>query len=257
MLHVPGAALPRYNVTPFDEKIFKLMERIAYRRMDSPEDMEQVYRLRYDAYVRAGMISKGEEELNGNGWSDPHDSDPNCFNFGIYHDEVLVGCMRVHVASPANPTMPSNKHASDHISRWLGEGHTLVDCSRFAHLDGLKGDLRLLPFVTVRLTGMAGVHFNAKYLVQVVRKRHAAFYVELNRSEHIEDRDIGFDNGEPFLASVLRGDIPYQRKFCLEARPYLLSTAAEREALFSATPTTGFVKPTARDVVYGGEDSGY
>lgn len=257
MLHVPGAALPRYKVTPFDEKVFRLMERISYRRMASPEDMEQVYRLRYEAYVRAGMISKGDEELDGKGWSDHHDEDPNCYNLGVYHDLKLVGCIRIHVATAERPWMPSAKHAGDYIERWLADGHTLVDCSRFAHVEGLKGDLRLLPFVTTRLTGLAGVHFDARYLVQVVRKRHAAFYIEFNRSEHIEDRDIGFDNGEPFFASILRGDIPMQRKLCLEARPYLLSTAAEREALFSDVPLTGFVRPTARDVVFGGEESGY
>lgn len=257
MLHVPGTAPCRYKVTPFDDKVLGLMERIAYRRMVSPDDMEEVSRIRYDAYVRAGMIRGGREDLDGRGWSDQHDQDPNCYNFGVYHDGAMVGCMRIHVATAARPWMPSVRHAGKHIERWLAEGHTLVDSSRFAHLDGLKGDLRLLPFVTVRLTAMASVHFDASYIVQVVRKRHAGFYVGLCRFEHIEDRMIDLGDGDPFFASVLRGDVARQRRFCVEARPYLMSTRAERESLFSDPPRPGFVKASARQVVYGGEDSGY
>ena len=245
------------TVTKFDERVLLLHDRITYKRMSTPQDMEAVHRLRYDAYVRARMIDKddGGDAAGQRGWSDDYDRDPNCYNMAVYHEDRMLGCIRIHVADRAHQRMPSTKHIPDYISEWLAEGHTLVDCSRFSHVDKLPGYLKLLPFATLRLTCMACVHFDADYSVQVVQKKHAGFYQNQLHSEFLEDRNIGFDNGKPFFASVLRADVRLMRVLAFQERAHLLSLPSEREALFGSKDS-GFVKPTARRVIEDGEESG-
>jgi hypothetical protein len=50
----------------------QLLERIEYRRADSPADKAAIYRLRHDAYMRAGTIEPRPSGL----FHDPLDECP-------------------------------------------------------------------------------------------------------------------------------------------------------------------------------------
>lgn len=250
------AANRRISTTRLDEKILQLLDKVAYRRILPGKEMEKVHRLRYDAYVRARMISEDAECLDGKGFSDEHDEDPNCYNVGIFQDGTLLGCMRLHVAGLGHRAMPSSHHIADLLDPWLDAGQVLVDSSRLAHVESRGGAMRLLPYVSMRLCAMACVHFDADYSVQVVQVKHAGFYEHLICSELLDTRNIAF-TGNPFPVSVLRSHIPSMRKFCYSDRAHLLSTPQERAGLFGPASGQGFVTPSARRVIHEGEESGY
>lgn len=248
----PAASI---NVSRLDERIISLLDRVAYKRIVGGPDMEQVMKLRYDAYIRASLIDAEAAEFEGGVYADLYDSDPNCYNFGVYVDGGLTGCFRLHVADRSRPSMPSASHVPDLAGKWLEEGKVLVDATRFAHVDGLRAGMAMLPYATMRLTALAGVHFNADYNVQVVRPHHAPFYLKATESRLLGDRMI-YLNGIPLEVKVMVADIPYLRGKCYVDKAYFLSSRREREALFGSGHE-GFVRPSVRDVVYGDEDSGY
>lgn len=255
MLHVSELRPETITVTKTDEKVIQLLDRITYRRIRGGPEMDEVHHLRQVAYARAKLL--GDDLLEGTAFgADKYDGDPNCYNIGVYESGRMVGCLRLHAADLRNRSMPSETLVPDLINSWLDSGRVLIDSSRFSHVDGLSGDMRMLPFATLRLCAMASVHFNADYSVQVVHKKHAPFYERLTCSEVVEVRDIVFA-GKPITVSVLLSDIRFMRGFCYSQRAFFLSSRAERAALFGPEATEGFVKPSVRQVVFEEEDSGY
>jgi hypothetical protein len=58
--------------TRFADRVMQLLERIEYRCADSPADKAAIYRLRHDAYMRAGTIEPRPSGL----FHDPLDECP-------------------------------------------------------------------------------------------------------------------------------------------------------------------------------------
>ena len=40
----------------YADRVFRLLERVEYRRADSTEDKRAIFRMRHDAYMRAGTV---------------------------------------------------------------------------------------------------------------------------------------------------------------------------------------------------------
>ena len=65
-----------------------------YRRCDTGEDLEDIYRLRYKAYMRSGMCWARNAAT---AWSTIASTNlPNSYRFGIYIDGQLVSTLRLH-----------------------------------------------------------------------------------------------------------------------------------------------------------------
>jgi hypothetical protein len=75
--------------TIFTDRISGLLARIEYRRADSVEDREAIFRLRYDAYLREGAISPDPSER----FADRYDDAVNSYLFGLYVDDKLASSM--------------------------------------------------------------------------------------------------------------------------------------------------------------------
>jgi hypothetical protein len=66
----------------FVDRVSRLLERVEYRRADSLADKTAIYRLRHDAYMRAGTVEPRASGL----FHDPLDEAPNVWIIGIYID---------------------------------------------------------------------------------------------------------------------------------------------------------------------------
>src|SRR5215469_13722570 len=75
------------------DRIAQLLQRVDYRRADSPGEREAIFRLRYEAYLREGEIGPVPSKR----FTDHVDDEPNTFNFGVYLDGVLAGAIRLSV----------------------------------------------------------------------------------------------------------------------------------------------------------------
>src|ERR1700758_4286524 len=70
-----------------------LFDRIDYRRIETTEDKDQLYAMRYRAYLHGGLIVPSEKQRV----SDRYDDAPNAWTFGIYVDGELCSSLRLHV----------------------------------------------------------------------------------------------------------------------------------------------------------------
>jgi hypothetical protein len=93
-----GFGSRQHNET-FADHMKYLLARVTYRRADSREQQEAIYRLRYKAYLREGAISADSSGT----FSDPYDETDNAYLFGVYIDDQLASSLRLHAASKETP----------------------------------------------------------------------------------------------------------------------------------------------------------
>src|SRR5262245_25513209 len=102
----PAAAAPG---TSLSDRVLGLLERVDYRRADTPEEREAIFKLRYAAYLREDTIPP----TPGERFSDALDASSNAWLFGVYVDDELVSSIRLHVATRHAPDLPALNVFSD------------------------------------------------------------------------------------------------------------------------------------------------
>ena len=80
---------------PFADRVADLLERVDFRRADTDDIREAIFRLRYDAYLTSRAIQPNFERR----FTDPDDELGNAWIFGVYLDGKLVSSIRFHVAT--------------------------------------------------------------------------------------------------------------------------------------------------------------
>jgi N-acyl-L-homoserine lactone synthetase len=154
------------------DRVATLLTLIDCRRADTAEDREAIFRLRYQAYLREGAISR-----NSSGrFSDAYDETPNAYLFGLYIEDELATSIRIHVASAQHPSCLSLKAFPDILQPELDAGKVIIDPTRFVADERLSRIHRGLPYATLRLSMVAAQHFRADLVLAAVRVEHQAFY---------------------------------------------------------------------------------
>jgi hypothetical protein len=159
------------TAVPFADRIAQFLERVDYRVAESPEERDEIYRLRYEAYVREGTI---QPNLNRR-VIDAYDSLPNCWIIGVYVDDKLAGSVRIHVSAPEYPDIPALHVFPEFLEPEIKAGKVLIDPTRFV-ADPAAGQYLELPYATVRLAHMASEYFHSDYVLATVRAEHQSFY---------------------------------------------------------------------------------
>lgn len=163
---------PLIGKTSFAAHGLAALNEIEYRRVVGGNDLEDIFRLRYEAYRREELI-----ELDASSQStDKYDFTPNSQIFGLYFEGRLASSLRIHFATPEDRSCPTNSHFPGILDRHFDEGFKFIDSSRFCADTYLSGLLPFLPFMTIRLTAMACIFFDADFTLSVIRPEHAGFY---------------------------------------------------------------------------------
>jgi len=157
------------------DRVLQLLQRVDYRRADTSEEREAIFRLRYNAYLREGAISANRTRI----FTDPVDDKDNTWIFGVYIDGVLSSSIRLSVNTPGSVDIPSFEVFADILSPQLGAGHTLIDPTRFVTDHSSTRRYPELPYVTLRLPWTALEYFRANFMLAAVRSEHQAFYKRL------------------------------------------------------------------------------
>lgn len=224
------------EMSAFARNVSALLERTEYRRCDKGEDLEDIYRLRYKAYRTNDIVP----DMENHSISDELDETPNAHRFGIYVDQRLVSTMRIHHVTLKTPMSPSVKAFGDIVHPMLAAGDTFICPSRFASDPEWTRVYPQLPYVTLRLAGMACYHFETPYGLSTVREDHAGFYKRVYYSEQISE-----PRSYPgvFSKVVLYRTNAYLNRERYYARfPFFKSTALEQRMLF-ARPGEGELAP--------------
>jgi hypothetical protein len=210
----------------FSRRLEDFADTVQYRRVVSEADLETVFRLRYEAYVREGTIPISFEKR----FADKYDEMPNVSIFGAYIDGELASSIRVHVASPEYPVSPSVDVFPDVLGPEIEKGRTIVDPTRFVSHPVIARGYPELPYITVRLGFLASEFFRADLGLASVRVEHQAFYRRLFLMNPLcEPRR--FPNLAP-LFSLMGVNYPSVKTQITQRYPFMQSTAAELEELY-------------------------
>lgn len=219
-----------------------LLERVSYRRVSVEDQLDPVYRLRYEAYRREDFIPINSQQIT----RDAYDDAENCYCFGVYIDDRLVSSIRLHLATPQQRISPSLGIWPEVLGAILDKGETYLDPSRFTADRDASLAIPALPYLTLRIGVMASVHFGATYCLSSVRPEHAAFYKRVFGSTQLAGE--GHWGELAFPVCLYATYLPVTLPRIVSRYPFFLSTAEERAALFESPAAMGqrIVRPTAR-----------
>jgi hypothetical protein len=226
-----------------------LLDHVDYRLIETPAERDEIYRLRYRAYLREGAILPQESQRV----SDSYDDAPNAWIFGVYLHGELCGSIRVSVATSEWRMSPSVELFGDLLHPELDRGRVFIDPTRFVADPEKARRYPELPYATVRLGYVAGVHFNADVGLALVRPEHQAFYRRLFLQESWGEPRLL--NGLLKPVGLMAAHYPTLRSKVFARYPYLHSSAFERRMLFqrrhdrNATPADVVVSSAAASIV--------
>ena len=234
---------PAYE-SGFVKSVFSLLERTEYRRCDKGEDLEDIYRLRYRAYRVHGVVPAMASRMI----QDDLDETGNVFRFGVYVDRELVSTLRIHVLDKKNRAGPSTQAFGDLVHPMIDAGDTFIDPSRFAADPEMSKIYPQLPYITLRLAGMACFYFNVPYCLSTIREDHASFYKRIYASEKIgEARPYP---GVYTKVEMYRAAVNAIRERSYQRYPFFFATASEERMMFGPTrmgePAPLTILPTAQ-----------
>ena len=202
------------------------LEHVDYRRAETPDEKERIYRLRYRAYLREGAILPSESERV----TDAYDDLPNNFIFGIYIHGELYSSIRVSVLTSEWRGSPSSEMFSDMLHPELERGKLIIDPTRFVADPDKARRFAELPYVTVRLGYVACAYFNADIGLANVRPEHRAFYRKVFLQEPWGEPRFYPGLIKPVgLVAARYTDI---RERVFHRFPFMRSSAFERRMLF-------------------------
>jgi len=174
-------ARPGASSSSLSDRIAQLLPRVDYRRAESPDERQAIFRLRYQAYLREGEIGPVPSRL----FSDHLDDEPNTFNFGVYIDGVLVGAIRLSVTMPGAALLPAIEVFEDVLSPEIRAGKTFVDPSKFVADYASSKQYPELPYIILRVAWVAMAYFKADLMLGAIRVEHQPFYKRVWRCRHI------------------------------------------------------------------------
>jgi hypothetical protein len=207
-----------------------LLQRVEYRRADTDEDREAIYRLRYEAYLKEGAI----EPRFGRSFSDEHDDDENAWIIGLYVEGQLASSFRVHVGSAEFRNIPAMGVFADFLSPLLDAGKIIIDPTRFVVDQNLAARYPELPYLTVRIGHMAAEYFEADIVLATVRAEHQAFYRRV--FGHVPACPPRPYPGLIKPISLMMLDVNASRPVINARYPFFISSPDERAQVFGPRP---------------------
>jgi hypothetical protein len=203
-----------------------LLDQVDYRLAETPAEKEEIYNLRYRAYLREGAIRPSADQRVVDQFEDA----PNAWTFGVYFQGELYSSIRVSVLTSEWRMSPSVELFGDVLHPRLDKGEVFIDSTRFVADPDKAGNFPELPYATVRLGSMAGVYFNADYGLAIVRPEHQAFYRRVFLQETWCEPRLYPGLVKP--VGLMAAHLPTVRERVLARFPYLRSSAFERRMLF-------------------------
>ncbi len=223
------------DVSGFARRVLRLLDRIEYRRCESGEDLEAIYRVRYNSYLLNGIIDPNPTKL----YFDDIDDAPNCHRYGVYLDGLLVSTVRIHVIDRVQRLSPSTIAFADIMNPRLDAGEVFIDPSRFATDPDAASQNPLIPYITLRIAVAASIHYDADYCLSTVRVDHAGFYRKIFQSTKIAEPRAYPGSKVPVV--MYQGDVrvipDVYRRY-----PFFRSSPVERKLLFDR-PSLGARAP--------------
>jgi hypothetical protein len=160
------------QVSRFADRVLRLLERVEYRRADSPADKAAIYRLRHDAYLRAGTIEPRPSGM----FHDALDETNNAWLIGVFIDGELASALRLHISANLSDPLPTRAPFPDILEPLLSAGNLIIDVTRFVAKLDFSQAYSEIPYLTLRPAFMAEDFLRADFIIAACRAEHQAFY---------------------------------------------------------------------------------
>lgn len=225
----------------------ELLTDVDYHRAETREEKEEIYNLRYRAYLREGAVKESPEARV----TDQYDDLPNSWTFGVYLHGELYSSVRISVLTSEWRQSCSAEAFPEILLPRLDRGEVIIDPARFVADPEKAKRFPELPYLTLRLAYMACEHFNADLGLAIVRPEHQAFYRRVFLHDTIAEPRLFPGLLKP--VGLMAADFPTFRKRVFERYPIMRSTAFERRMLFDRrgqrpSSTRPVLVPGAADV---------
>jgi hypothetical protein len=212
--------------TPVLGRRTDLIDQVDYRLAQTPAEKEEIYNLRYRAYLREGAVEPSAEERV----TDSYDDAPNAWTFGIFLHDELYSSVRISVVTSEWRMSCSVEAFGDVLHPRLDRGEVIIDPTRFVADPEKAKRFPELPYVTLRLAYLACEYFHADIGLAIVRAEHQAFYRRVFMHETIAEPR--FFPGLLKPVGLMAADFPAMHEKVFARYPYMRSTAFERRMLF-------------------------
>jgi len=210
----------------FASRTDEYLQEIEYRVAIDKHDLDEIFRLRYRAYLYEESILPNKTGL----FTDDYDDMDNCRIYGLWGEDNLLSSVRLHILSKTQFRGPALDVFPDIVGPMIERGALLIDPTRLVVDREAARRYRYLPHMTVRIACMASEHFAAEYCLATVRAEHMAFYRRLFSFEQICEPRPYPTLTKPICLMV--GDMAKIRDRVAARYPLFTSTRAEREMLF-------------------------
>jgi hypothetical protein len=160
------------QVSRFADRVLRLLERVEYRRADSPADKAAIYRLRYDAYIRAGTVETTPSGM----FHDAMDETNNAWLIGVFIDGELASALRLHISANLSDPLPTRGPFPEILDPLLKAGNLIIDVTRFVAKLEFSQTYSEMPYLTLRPAFMAEDFLRADFIIAACRAEHQAFY---------------------------------------------------------------------------------
>lgn len=153
------------------DTVMETLRYCKYRVFSKGEDLEEIFRLRYDCYHAEGLIPKNERGT----MSDPYDESPNCVHVAVEFGGVLLASVRLHLASDRVWETPTIEVFPDILDS-IPDGQTMLDPTRFVVRPEAREVGLPLHFVALRIPFLAAMFYDIDVAIAPVRIEHYPFY---------------------------------------------------------------------------------
>jgi N-acyl-L-homoserine lactone synthetase len=224
----------------FAESVLEVIEKVDYRRPETPEEREEIFRLRYDAYRQEGTI----EPNLARSFSDRFDELDNAYVFALYLEGEIVSSIRLNISTPECPELPALGVFSDILGPEIEAGRILIDPTRFVVAPRFARAFPKISYATVRVAWMACEYFQADWLLATVRVEHQAFYKRMFGHRPMSEARTYPTLKKPI--SLMGLEYLEAREKVHQRYPFFRSTYFERRMLFERPPRArqrAFLRP--------------
>jgi len=210
----------------FSDRATDLLDRLDYRRIETDDEREQIFRLRYEAYLREGAITPNFTKK----LYDRFDDAENSWTFGLHVEDRIVSSIRICISSPAHPIVPALEVFPDLLEPEIARGKIIMDSNRFVADANIARAFPELPYISVRLAYVASAYFDADIGTATARREHQAFYRRVFGLKPVCEPRPYPTVTKPL--SLMMVDCRSVRQKILIRYPYFRSTFFERRMLF-------------------------
>jgi hypothetical protein len=220
----------------FSARLLRFLERVEHRVARTADQREAVYRLRYQGYLRNGLMT---ERADGQLYDPKYDDGPNAWVTMTLIDGELAGTTRINVAHGDYSGLPASHAYPEVMAARLVDWPVVVEFTRLAARLELSSAYPELAYMIMRPAFLAAEHFGADLAVASPRAEHLAFYQRVFNG--VAWCEPCIYPGLTAKFACMGANFRANRERIVARYPFYSSTPAEREALFGPATLRRFI----------------